>query len=121
MGNRRLPQECHMSHPRSLPAGLGFALVTLAFAGSAPAAPVQWRVVNGGNDHYYDFFAGVEGMSWEAARDRAAARSHLGVQGHLVTITSAAEQSFVNSVVPQFFGGFYLGGVQARDSAAPDQ
>ena len=97
------------------------AFIVLAFAGAASGAPVRWRVEDGGNGHYYEaIFLGENGNTWEFARAAAAARSHAGVQGHLGTITSAAEQSFVTTSVRSGVD-MYLGGLQAPDSPAPDQ
>ena len=58
---------------------------------------------NPDNGHYYAFFDGADdgdsfgrpAMPFAAALTRAASKSHLGVQGHLATITSQAEQDFV--------------------------
>jgi hypothetical protein len=76
------------------------AAVTPAFAWtSAPAR-------NPANGHYYAFFTGFNGdtsgsyrqrppMPFANALTRAASMSHLGVPGHLATITSQIEQDFV--------------------------
>ena len=94
-------------------------VVTASFATAAVAAPIQWRVEDGGNGHYYDYRYVDGGILWPSARDAAAGLSHAGRTGHLATITSAAEQAFVASVAPAT--ELYLGGFQAPDSAAPDQ
>ncbi|MGC4121613.1 MAG: Ig-like domain repeat protein [Myxococcales bacterium] len=46
------------------------------------------------NGHYYEFLAS-SGISWTAARDAAALRRYYGLKGYLVTVTSAAENTFV--------------------------
>jgi Lectin C-type domain len=51
--------------------------------------PVQWSTSAGGNGHWYGL-SGPMISSWQAARSFARDRG-----GHLVTITSAAEQAFV--------------------------
>jgi hypothetical protein len=66
--------------------------------------PVQWKVSDGGNGHWYLFDQAV--MHWQPHRDRAAA---LG--GHLGTITSASEQTFVESVLFIQDADIWLGGV----------
>lgn len=110
-----------MPLPRFLPVTVCSAFVALAFAPTSPAAPVQWRVEDGGNGHYYEWvYLGDGGNTWEFARAAAASRSHAGAAGHLATITSAAEQAFVRGAYPNS-PSMYLGGSQARDSAAPDQ
>jgi hypothetical protein len=64
------------------------AALTLMSA-SAVAAPVQWA----GNGHFYDFISAP--ISFDAALAAAAASTHMGQQGYLATVTSAAEQAFI--------------------------
>jgi len=45
--------------------------------------------------HYYEFVSSA-GVTWTNARTAAAARSYYGMQGYLVTVTSALENSFVS-------------------------
>jgi hypothetical protein len=66
--------------------------------------PVQWKVSDGGNGHWYLFDQAV--MHWQPHRDRAAA-----VGGHLGTVTSASEQTFVESVLFIQEADIWLGGV----------
>ncbi|MEN9628872.1 MAG: hypothetical protein RJA10_2099, partial [Pseudomonadota bacterium] len=85
----------------------GFALAALAT--TAQAAPV----FNAANGHWYE--AVQAGVTWDAARDAAAAMSLAGTQGHLVTITSQAEQDFINASLPGARGapgvfGYWIGG-----------
>ena len=47
------------------------------------------------NQHVYEFVATPSGISWTDALAAASTKSLGGVQGHLVTITSAAEDKFV--------------------------
>ncbi len=49
---------------------------------------------NPDNGHSYEFVAAT-GISWTSARAAAALRSYYGQAGYLVTVTSAAENSFV--------------------------
>ncbi|MEM8981066.1 MAG: lectin-like protein [Pseudomonadota bacterium] len=73
--------------------------MAVLFAGSvAQAVPVQWDVASGGNDHFYDIIATT--LTWAEARDAAAAMTYNGLDGHLVTITSAGEQAFLDSLNP---------------------
>jgi hypothetical protein len=63
----------------------------LLCAGSAHAGdPVQWRVEDGGNGHWYRSVLITGSRDWHSA---AAACSAFG--GHLATISSAAENQFV--------------------------
>jgi len=58
-------------------------------------------VMDPDNGHYYLQVHVPGGLTWGAARDAAASLSYAGRQGHLVTITSDAEQQFVaNRVEP---------------------
>lgn len=83
------------------------ALSALAAATSASAAPVLWDVAAGGNGHYYEIVVDglptpsnpLGGRTWSDALAGAAARSYLGQQGYLVTITSQAESNFLTYVL----------------------
>jgi len=85
-------------------------------AGASAQDAVQWRVEDGGNGHWYQL-AGSYFVSWVAAHHYAESRG-----GHLVTLTSAAEQSFAASTAfnstPSQIDDCWLGAFQ--DSAAPD-
>ena len=76
------------------------AAAVIATAGAfapAIAAPIQWTVASGGNDHWYELVQTA--TDWGAARAAALASSFGGQQGYLATITSAAENTFVASTV----------------------
>jgi hypothetical protein len=62
--------------------------VGLVFSSSAEAA-VFWS----GNGNHYDFVAGQ--ITWESAKAAAESLTFNGVSGHLVTITSSAEDNFL--------------------------
>ena len=55
--------------------------------------PVQWTVASGGNGHWYEVVP-VE-LDWFAAKTAAQQRAHLGMTGHLATLTSDAERLWV--------------------------
>ncbi|MEO8302742.1 MAG: choice-of-anchor Q domain-containing protein [Betaproteobacteria bacterium] len=59
------------------------------------AAPVQWTIASGGNDHWYEFIYASAGFTWEQAQVAAAGSSHLGMPGYLATVTSQAENDFI--------------------------
>lgn len=85
---------------------LGAMALQLA-APALHAAPVQWTAAAGGNDHWYEYVSTgniFAPIGFEAARGAAWGSSHLGQGGYLATITSAAEQAFVQSSF-----GFLLG------------
>jgi len=79
------------------------AAATPAFAWTTTPA------LNPDNGHYYAFFNGADderlsrpAMPFADALTRAASMSHLGIDGHLATITSQAEQDFVREYFLQF-------------------
>ncbi len=76
------------------------ALVFIAGIGT-PAFAVP--VLNPANGHHYELINTGTGITWQAARDAAAASVFNGVNGHLVTITSAAENAFVAGLSPSDF------------------
>jgi uncharacterized delta-60 repeat protein len=67
----------------------------------------QWKAENGGNNHWYEYRSTSVG-NWTQSRDFAAANG-----GYLATITSQAEQDFVNSILPAN-SAVWLGGFQDR-------
>ncbi len=69
------------------------ALVCVLLVSSASADMFQWTVAEGGNGHYYEFV--YDSISWYAAKTNAEGMSHMGVSGHLVTITSSEENEWV--------------------------
>ena len=84
-----------------------FASISLgvAISGIAQAAPVQWSASAGGNDHWYEavpWFVTTPGISnWEAANVAATTSVHMGMTGHLATITSGGENAFISGLVPR--------------------
>lgn len=88
----------------ALPAAV-LVFVLLALGWSAASAAVQRNPANG---HHYEWIDGM--YTWDQANSLAAARSHLGYQGHLVTITSQQENDFVASIVPYVDYGQWIGG-----------
>jgi hypothetical protein len=85
----------------------------LSVAVPAHAVPIQW-VDNG---HYYE--AVQANITWDQSKAAAAAMSYLGLQGHLVTLTSAQENTFVATLNPA--PGYYtLGGSQSRAATTFD-
>lgn len=85
-----------------------------------PAGWSRWEVSAGGNGHWYKAVAPTDGLTWTEA-DRLAR-----VQGgYLATVTSAAENDFVFSLVnaPEFFAigkGPALGGFQQDRAPEPN-
>jgi hypothetical protein len=85
--------------------------------------PVQWRVSDGGNGHWYRIVLNADQVDWFACRDRAAAFG-----GHLATITSGEENQWVCSIALSVPGAYasnaiaagpFLGGFQPLGSLEP--
>ncbi|MBX3485890.1 PEPxxWA-CTERM sorting domain-containing protein [Phenylobacterium sp.] len=74
-------------------AALAAGIAAAALAGGASAAPVLWDTSDGGNGHYYELVA--TGVTWDAALAAAETYSFMGMDGYLVTLTSAAESTFI--------------------------
>ena len=78
----------------------------LCISTSAWAAPVAY------DGHYYDIIAAPQ-IPWADARVAALASYYLGFQGHLVTVTSAAEDAAVQGLIQAGAGGeMWAGGYQ---------
>jgi len=105
------------------------ALVLAAGAIAAPgasAAPIQWS----GNGNYYELIIDPTPYgtgtvnTWSTASAAAAGSTFLGASGHLATITSAAENAFLVSLIPggalSGFQGAWLGGSNSRWIVGPD-
>jgi len=87
-----------------LPAGLFLAAALIPFGG-AKAAPVQF------GSSYYEYVS-HESISWADASAAASASTFMGANGHLATVTSAAENDFLVDLGPVFTvpQGAWLGG-----------
>lgn len=70
--------------------------------------------LNPANGHYYAFFPD-SGIPWDAARSLAASSTYMGSPGHLATITSESEQSFLYDAFPQI-SNYWIGGLQNLSS-----
>jgi hypothetical protein len=106
---------------RSIYLGLAAFVLLAAAVPQADAKPVKWS----GNGHRYEARLVSDGLTWPQARRRARA---LGCGWYLATITSAAENRFVFSLVknrlrffagPEGIVGPWLGGFQRVGSGEP--
>jgi len=70
---------------------VGFVLV----ATSVEAVPIEWTTSSGGNGHLYEAVLVGSAITWEDAQAAAVAR---GPSWNLATITSAAENAFVENL-----------------------
>lgn len=92
-------------------------IISLTSVGLIHAGPVLWDF----NGHLYDVIL-QSGINWDNARSAAQA---LGAGWDLATITSANEQTFIQSLLPLpnqiERSEFWLGGYQSPQSGLPDQ
>jgi hypothetical protein len=98
----------------------GFTLLAalLLAALARPSAAQSAPVYNPANGHWYQAVLVPGGISWPQARDAAAALSYAGYPGHLVTLTSADENGFVDSYLPLSGADEWWTGVY-QDRSAP--
>ncbi len=93
-------------------------MATMLYSGVAGAVPIQWKIADGGNDHWYEAILGDVFISWENAKTAAESAG-----GYLATITSAQEDAFVwnNLMASLNFQVYWLGGYQPEPrNAEPD-
>lgn len=80
------------------------------------AAAQQPPLYNPANGHYYQRISAFS-LTFDEVLTQAAGMSHLGVPGHLATLTSQAEQDFLNakfaSLGVQYLDDFWLGASDA--------
>ena len=84
------------------------------------AEPIELKVSDGGNGHFYDLILEV-GRSWPDSQASAQSMVFRGIPGHLATLTFQAENDFIEANFPNDFDGtswVWLGGFQ--DTSAPD-
>ena len=80
-----------------------FALSAFNYAQAAP-------VLNSANGHYYELVSISNGLTFDAAKTEAELKTYNGVKGHLVTITDATEQTFVQGLGLSQWGLYWIGG-----------
>lgn len=84
------------------------AAALLAAPSVVSAQPVQWSVAAGGNGNWYQYVPSIsifDGLyTFDAARSAALSSTHLGLQGYLATVTSEAEQEFINGSFAYLLG-----------------
>jgi hypothetical protein len=94
-------------------AGLGLAILLPPAALAGVIAPPDDAIFNEANGHYYQAFE-------EALSANSAASACEGLGGYLVTITSQAEQNFVQGTFIQNSGAHWIGFFQEADSTDTD-
>jgi PEP-CTERM motif./Lectin C-type domain. len=109
---------------KKLVAGILFVCTTISLVTTVHSQGTF--IFNSANGHYYEAVSG--NISWPDARDAAVASTYLGYQGHLVTISSSAENAFVYSLYASVFPEYnnaaqsswvWLGGYQPTNSVEP--
>ena len=83
----------------------------------AIAQPIEWPDAEGGNGHFYEVVP--DQVSWNDARNLAAARVWNELPGHLATLTSAAEDVWCHQQFGVLDHGYIVGGFQAAGSNEP--
>src|SRR5437762_1741577 len=101
---------------------LSLALLTALLLGriAGPGVAQSPPVYNPANGHWYqDFRTG--GLTWQQARAAAAGLTYAGYPGHLVTITSAEENQFLLTQLPNTALGAMpaLGQLSSTQPAGP--
>jgi len=84
-----------------------WALGVCVAAATLQGAPVQWSAAAGGNDNWYEYVPTVSifaPIDFNSARTAALGSSHLGLTGYLATVTSSAEQTFIETSFPYLIG-----------------
>jgi len=84
-------------------------VVLVAVCGLVNAAPIQWRVEDGGNGQFYEVIE--QTLFWADAQAYAEEQS-----GYLATITYQDEQDFIISNLPLPGDRYWLGGYQPDGS-----
>lgn len=89
----------HSTAVRSLFLG-GVFLAQIALPDVATAQTPRLPILfNPANGHYYQRISFGRRLTFDELLTRAASMSHLGIPGHLATITSQAEQDFLNQQI----------------------
>ena len=99
---------------------LGTVSYLFGSIGVCVATPVQWSSTVGGNDHWYEAIS-LPYISWTDAKLAAEELEYLGLKGHLATITSDAENSFLFNLLPDnsVNNPYWLGGFQDPELPEP--
>lgn len=98
---------------------VNLVFVVCIFSTNLFAIPVEWKVEDGGNGHWYDLISTP--LTWDNANIMAGSMSCSGMDGHLVTITSQAENIFVtDEIMAGIAITAWAGGYQPLGSSEPD-
>ncbi len=109
VSNRVRRTQSFRGHTTALAGMLGLLLAS----NTTDAVPVMFS----GNGHYYEVISNA--LPWQEASDTADATVFAGVTGHLATITSEAENTFITSLLPGLAGPVWIGGFQSPQAQEP--
>jgi hypothetical protein len=105
------PSGMEIDAMRAMKMSAAVLVGSLAAAGAASAqTAVEWKVSEGGNGHWYQRV--TQTLSWAQASSQCNSWG-----GHLATITSASENSFIGSLGS--VGDYWLGGFQPVGTCEP--
>lgn len=102
------------------------AVVSFVVYSHADAAVLEWLINDGGNGHFYErvaltssYYDGDGSLSWVDANAVASAMSYLGMPGHLVSITSVQENTFILNNWSGGLASCWIGAYQYDSLAEP--
>jgi len=87
----------------------------LSFNTTVHSTPIQWKVENGGNGHWYEKVDAQ--VDWLSAKNSAESTLYQGKFGHLVTITSVEENLWITNYIST--EEIWIGGYQKDGSQEP--
>lgn len=82
------------------------------------AMPIQWKITDGGNGHYYEWIK-EDSLDWTDAKLSTERKTYNGMLGHLVTITSVEEDFFVQTIFDTSVDRIWFGGYQKNNENEP--
>lgn len=110
--------RCVSARLSALAVAVGCALAAPAHAGVIMMSTPVFNPATG--SHYAYVTAGPGGITWDESFVAAQSLEHMGKDGHLVTITSAAENQFlIDNLTQAVIDMYWLGGFQAPGSPEP--
>lgn len=69
--------------------------------------------------HYYEYIEVQDGITWTEAKAAAETKAYMGLPGHLATVQSEAENTFISSGL-KIPGATWIGGFQDPEGVEPD-
>ena len=99
----------------------GFVVLFVLCCAFLIIAPVSANpIFYEGNGHYYETIF-EPGITWSEANSAAQSLTYQGVNGHLATITSEGENTFIKlNIESVYWRHYWIGGFQPAGSTEPD-